>query len=262
MATGSGKTTVMNDEAHHAYRIRREEADDDQLEMFGDEDEAEDFFKEATVWIDGLDRIQKLRRINFCVDLSATPYFLSRVGQETNRPFPWVVSDFGLIDAIESGLTKIPQLAVRDTTGAPIPGCPGSTADVDFWTSRDVYEVVHSHLNFVVPDTLRWEQSAAYYIDRHPNTRAFAKNAGLGFYIPYLHNGQRHDYTPDYLVQRKGDDGRYVILEVKGWDPLEEVKRMAAEWWVAAVNADGQYGHWRYAVDKRPEDVKQLLDWK
>ena len=43
-------------------------------------------------------------------------------GQDTNRPFPWVVSDFGLIDAIESGLVKIPQLAVRDTTGADIPG--------------------------------------------------------------------------------------------------------------------------------------------
>jgi type III restriction enzyme len=54
--------------------------------------------------------------------LSATPYFLGRVGQETNRPFPWVVSDFPLTDAIESGLVKIPQLAVRDTTGAEVPG--------------------------------------------------------------------------------------------------------------------------------------------
>ncbi|OFV90323.1 MAG: hypothetical protein A3H95_03395 [Acidobacteria bacterium RIFCSPLOWO2_02_FULL_64_15] len=73
-------------------------------------------------WIDGLDRIHKLRGVNFCVDLSATPYFLGRVGQEANRPFPWVVSDFPLTDAIESGLVKIPQLAVRDTTGAEIPG--------------------------------------------------------------------------------------------------------------------------------------------
>ncbi len=692
---GKQNMLVMNDEAHHAYRIRREETDEDQLEMFGDQDEAEDFFKEATVWIDGLDRIQRLRGINFCVDLSATPYFLSRVGQETNRPFPWVVSDFGLIDAIESGLTKIPQLAVRDSTGAPIPGyaniwhwilpqltpaerggsrasakpeavlkfantpitmlatlwqeeleksqaagsdprppvfiivckntslakiiyewlaedrppvgipsakidgfrntdgrqytirvdskvvaetddlegtksdesrwlrftldtvgkvawpsdrlgrpvypegfeelakkldrplhppgrdvrcivsvsmltegwdcntvthiiglrpfmsqllceqvvgrglrrtlyelgpdgkfgeevakifgvpfevapfktsqqgpepppkrrhvralpekaqfeirfprvegytqavhnrvtvdwskispltlepgrippevemkglsyndtgrlsltgpgridevslkqfregrrlqelvfeaaaaltrdyerqphCeapahvlfpqlgrivgeyvdrhvramspadkkdvflspyygwmierlleairpavdsdqpaevpryesnrgPGSTADVDFWTSRDVYEIVRSHVNFVVPDTLRWEQSAAYHIDRHPQTEAFVKNAGLGFYIPYLHNGQRHDYTPDYLVRLKGDEPRYVIVEVKGWDPLEEVKRAAAERWVAAVNADGQYGQWRYGIAKKPEEVRRLL---
>jgi type III restriction enzyme len=113
---------VMNDEAHHAYRIRRPEPEEEEEELFGEEEEAEEFFKEATVWIDGLDRIHKLRAINFCVDLSATPYFLGRVGQDTNRPFPWVVSDFGLIDAIESGLVKIPQLAVRDSTGAQIPG--------------------------------------------------------------------------------------------------------------------------------------------
>jgi type III restriction enzyme len=113
---------VMNDEAHHAYRIVREERDEEEEDLFGEDEEAEDFFKEATVWVDGLDRIQKLRGINFCLDLSATPYFLGRVGQDTNRPFPWVVSDFGLIDAIESGLVKIPQLAVRDTTGKEIPG--------------------------------------------------------------------------------------------------------------------------------------------
>ncbi|TMQ30136.1 MAG: type III restriction endonuclease subunit R, partial [Planctomycetota bacterium] len=119
---GKQNILVMNDEAHHAYRIKRDEPDEAELDLYGDEEEAEDFFKEATVWIDGLDRIHKLRGINFCVDLSATPYFLGRVGQETNRPFPWVVSDFGLIDAIESGLVKVPQLAVRDTTGAAIPG--------------------------------------------------------------------------------------------------------------------------------------------
>ncbi len=119
---GKKNILVMNDEAHHAYRIRREEPDEEEDDRFGEEEEAEEYFKEATVWIEGLDRIQKLRGINLCVDLSATPYFLGRVGQETNRPFPWVVSDFGLIDAIESGLTKIPQLAVRDTTGAAIPG--------------------------------------------------------------------------------------------------------------------------------------------
>ena len=72
--------------------------------------------------IDGLDRIHKYRGINRCIDLSATPYYLGRVGQDANRPFPWVVSDFGLIDAIESGLVKIPQLAVRDTSGNAVPG--------------------------------------------------------------------------------------------------------------------------------------------
>jgi type III restriction enzyme len=97
---GKQNILVMNDEAHHAYRIRRPEPDEDEEDLLGED--ADDFFKEATVWVEGLDRIQKLRGINFCVDLSATPYYLGRVGQDTNRPFPWVVSDFGLIDAIES----------------------------------------------------------------------------------------------------------------------------------------------------------------
>jgi type III restriction enzyme len=693
---GRQNILVLNDEAHHAYRIRPGEPAAEEQETFGEEDEAEDFFREATVWIDGLDRINRLRGINFCVDLSATPYFLGRVGQETNRPFPWVVSDFGLIDAIESGLVKVPQLAVRDTTGADIPGyfniwrwivqdkltaaerggkrgdpkpeavlkwahvpvamlgglweqlagqwaddrtdprppvfilvckstrlarvvyewlaegkapagipparlesfrnrpgitntlrvdskvvhetdtgeakgdearwlrltldtvgklhwpadrlgrplypegfeelagklgrplhppgrdircivsvgmltegwdcqtvthilglrpflsqllceqvvgrglrrrsydvgpdgklteevanvfgvpfevipfkagsqgpappqpprhhvhavpaksrfeiryprvegytqavrnriavdwaavadlvvdpgrippevevkalhvtnegrlsltgpgrldevnlaafrarhrlqelafdlaaaltreclargrCqvpahalfpqlaavvrryveervraeppadrkdaflspyygwvverlleairpdttqgeapevpryeanrgPGSTAEVSFWTSREVREVVHCHLNYVVADTDKWEQSAAAYLDRHPAVDAFVKNSGLGFAIPYLHNGQMHDYLPDFLVRLKTEAVTHFILETKGYDPLDEVKRAAAERWVAAVNADGTYGRWCYAVARKPAEVNGLL---
>ena len=692
---GKRNILVFNDEGHHAYRIRREEAEIEEEEVFGEEEEAEEFFKEATVWIEGLDRINKLRGINFCVDLSATPYFLGRVGQETNKPFPWIVSDFGLIDAIESGLVKIPQLAVRDTTGAQIPGyfniwrwilpqltpaerggkkgspkpeailkyahhpiamlgglweelreewrkhrtdprppvfilvckntriakvihewlaegkgplgippaniegfrnrnrvastirvdskvvhetdtgeaksdesrwmrltldtvgklswptdtlgrpiypedfeelakklgrplhppgrdvrcivsvgmltegwdcstvthiiglrpfmsqllceqvvgrglrrasyalgdggmfteevakvfgvpfevipfkappqgpsappekrhhvhavpskakfevrfprvegytqairnrvtvdwsgvaaialqpgrippevemkslsinnqgrmslsgpgrvsdatlaeyrakrrlqelvfdlagaltrdyhaqasCeapahalfpqmavivqrylkekviveppadikdlflapyygwlverlvegirpdasegeapeipryesnrgPGSTAEVDFWTSREPREAIHSHVNYVVPDTLKWEQSAAYYIDRHPAVEAFVKNAGLGFAIPYLHNGQMHDYVPDFIIRLKTDPPVHLILETKGFDPLEGVKRAAAERWVSAVNAEGTYGTWQYALVRRPTEVGGVL---
>jgi type III restriction enzyme len=119
---GKQNILVFNDEAHHAYRIRRPEPEAGEDDAFADDDDLEDFVKEATVWIEGLDRVHKLRGINQCIDLSATPYWLARVGQDTNRVFPWVVSDFGLTDAIESGLVKIPQLAVRDTTGADIPG--------------------------------------------------------------------------------------------------------------------------------------------
>ena len=119
---GKRNILVMNDEAHHAYRIRRTEPDEEEEDLFGEADAGEEFYREATVWIDGLDRIHKHRGINLCIDLSATPYYLGRVGQDTNRPFPWVVSDFGLVDAIESGLVKIPQLAVRDSSGSHIPG--------------------------------------------------------------------------------------------------------------------------------------------
>ena len=678
---------VMNDEAHHAYRIVREEDDGDEE----DAETSEEFYKEATVWIEGLDRIQKLRGINFCVDLSATPYFLGRVGQETNKPFPWVVSDFGLVDAIESGLVKIPQLAIRDTTGEEIPGylniwrwlmekltpaekggtkaspkpeavlkwantpiamlggqweklrqesaarssdprppvfilvckntriakvmyewlaennapagippaniegfrnrdddintirvdsrvvsetdtgeaksdesrwmrltldtvgklewpkdrqgrplypetfealakklkrplhppgrdvrciisvgmltegwdcntvthiiglrpfmsqllceqvvgrglrrasyelgqdgkfteevakvlgvpfdiipfkanapgppnpqpkrwhvhaipekaqyeiryprvegytqairnrvtvdwdkvpalklepgkippevelkalsitntgkkslsgpgklseaslkefregvriqqlvfqcaqkltqeylrqpkCtvpahalfpqianivrryvdqrviaeppadkkdlflapywgwlierlieaiqpdtsqgespeiptyeksrgPGSTEDVNFWTSRDVREVIHSHLNYVVADTAKWEQSAAYFIDRHAAVHSFVKNAGLGFAIPYIHNGQPHDFVPDFIIRFNGDDEQYLILETKGFDPLADVKAAAAFRWRDAVNAEGSYGHWQFAMIRKVAEV-------
>ena len=694
---GKQNILVMNDEAHHAYRIKREEPDEEELDDFGEDEEAEEFFQEATVWIDGLDRIHKLRGINFCVDLSATPYFLGRVGQQTNRPFPWVVSDFSLMDAIESGLVKIPQLAIRDTTGAEIPGyfniwrwilqpgrltpaerggkhanpkpeavlkwahtpigmlaglweqelkawqtdheprppvfilvckntalanvvfdwlangnCPsgippakiegfrntatetntivvhskvvhetdtgeakgdearwmrftldtvgktswptdsqgrelypegfadlakkldrplhppgrdvrcivsvgmltegwdcstvthiiglrpfmsqllceqvvgrglrrasyepgedglmreevakvfgvpfevvpfkanptgpappppkrfhvhslpershleirfprvegytqavrnrvtvdwknipavlikpdqippevsvkglnlnnrgrpsllgpgredlvslnerrsqlriqelvfdvartltrdfiqqrgcevpaqvlfpqmaaivdryvrnevavqapgdlrdlhfapyygwlvevlvesirpdaangeapeiprletsrgpGSTRDVDFWTTRDVREVLKSHVNYVVADTRRWEQSAAYFIDTHPVVRAFLKNAGLGFAIPYLHNGQMHDYQPDFIIRLDTEAERYHIIETKGFDPLQDVKKAAAERWCAAVNAHGGHGHWSYQLVGSPLQIRGRLD--
>jgi type III restriction enzyme len=692
---GKQNILVMNDEAHHAYRIVREEREENEDDLFGEDEEAEDFFKEATVWVDGLDRIQKLRGMNLCLDLSATPYFLGRVGQDTNRPFPWVVSDFGLIDAIESGLVKIPQLAVRDATGKEIPGyfniwhwilpqltpaerggkkaspkpeailkyahhpiamlgglwekereewvahrddprppvfilvckntqiakvlyewlaedkaptgippvkiegfknngrqntirvdskvvhesdsgeakndevrwmrltldtvgkmawptdrvgrplypegfkeladklgrpdhppgrdvqcivsvgmltegwdcntvthiiglrpfmsqllceqvvgrglrranyevgpdgklteevakvfgvpfevipfkanpqgqpqprvtryhvhaipakaqfeitypriegytqairnrvtvdwgtvpslvlepgrippevevkglhattrgkltlsgpgrvdevnldefrakrrmqelvfdlaktiareyaaqkqCtipshklfpqlasiiqlyldkkveaqppsdkkdlflapyygwvverlleairpdtaqgeapeipryeatrgPGSTGDVDFWTSRDVREVNKSHLNFVVADTKQWEQSATYYLDKNRAVEAFVKNSGLGFAVPYLHNGQMHDYVPDFIVRLKGESPCHLILETKGYDPLEEVKRAAADRWVAAVNADGTHGQWHFAIAKKISDLPAIIE--
>jgi type III restriction enzyme len=109
---------VLNDEAHHAYRIRQL---DNTAELEEEDELAEADRREATVWIEGLDKIHRVRGINVCVDLSATPFYLNRSGNDPGRPFPWVVSDFSLIDAIESGLVKIPQLPVQDTTGAEIP---------------------------------------------------------------------------------------------------------------------------------------------
>lgn len=136
---------------------------------------------------------------------------------------------------------------------------PGSTADVDYWTSRDPVEVLRSHVNYVVPDTKRWEQSAAYYIDKHPNVHSFVKNAGLGFAIPYLYNGQMHDYMPDFIIRLRGDSSAHMILETKGYDPLEEVKRDAANRWVSAVNAEGSYGNWSYRIVKKTTDVSETL---
>ena len=85
------------------------------------------------------------------------------------------------------------------------------------------------------------------------------KNAGLGFAIPYLHNGQPHDYVPDFIIRLSTGPQRYLILETKGFDPLAEVKTAAAERWVAAVNADGRFGRWKYAVVRKVEKVGEIL---
>ena len=80
---GKQNILVLNDEAHHAYRIQRANGEEDEDEEENDDggmDDEDYFVKEATVWVDGLDRINKLRGINFCVDLSATPYFIGRAG--------------------------------------------------------------------------------------------------------------------------------------------------------------------------------------
>jgi type III restriction enzyme len=87
---------------------------------------------------------------------------------------------------------------------------------------------------------------------------AFVKNAGLGFAIPYVHNGRGHDYQPDFIVRLK--DGRHLILETKGFDELADVKAAAAERWVAAVNADRTFGRWEYAMARAVPQVREILD--
>jgi type III restriction enzyme len=137
----------------------------------------------------------------------------------------------------------------------------GSTADVDYWTSKDVRETKKSHVNYLVADTTKWEQQAGFYIERHKAVQAYVKNAGLGFAIPYLHDGQMHDYVPDFILRLGSNGGAaQLILETKGYDPLDDVKAAAAERWCAAVNADGRYGKWRFAMARRMADVPFLID--
>jgi type III restriction enzyme len=108
---------VINDEAHHAYRPAP--LPEELREQLSDEEIAER--EEATVWVSGLDRIHAVRGINFCADFSATPFYIKGSGYPEGEPFPWIVSDFGLVDAIESGIVKVPRVPVDDNTGAPIP---------------------------------------------------------------------------------------------------------------------------------------------
>ncbi len=100
---------VINDEAHHAWRVNWE-AEGKYLRQRDLKDSAE----EATVWIGGLDRLHRSRGILTCYDFSATPLTPSGKQSSEEALFGWIVSDFGLNDAIESGLVKTPRVVVRD----------------------------------------------------------------------------------------------------------------------------------------------------
>jgi type III restriction enzyme len=121
---------VINDEAHHAWRVNPESKKakiDRQL------------IEEATKWVGGLDRIHKARRILRCFDFSATPFSPSGKQSSEESLFGWIVSDFGLNDAIEGGLVKTPRVVVRDD------GMP----DVKTYKSKlyHIYEHVRDDLN-------------------------------------------------------------------------------------------------------------------
>ncbi len=101
----SKRIVVINDEAHHAWRVPAES------KIKGVKKEE---IEEATKWVGGLDRIHKAREIMTCYDLSATPFAPSGKKSSEEALFGWIVSDFGLNDAIESGLVKTPRVVIRD----------------------------------------------------------------------------------------------------------------------------------------------------
>ena len=109
---------VLNDEAHHCYR-RKPDAKDEKL-TGDDRLEAKQRDQEARVWISGLEAVKAKIGVKAVYDLSATPFFLRGSGYPEGTLFPWVVSDFSLIDAIEAGIVKVPRVPVADDsmTGA------------------------------------------------------------------------------------------------------------------------------------------------
>lgn len=103
---------VINDEAHHCYRRK---PDGEQEELKGEErKEAEKREEEARIWISGLEAVKAKIGLKVVYDLSATPFFLRGSGYSEGTLFPWVVSDFALIDAIECGIVKVPRVPVAD----------------------------------------------------------------------------------------------------------------------------------------------------
>jgi len=108
---------VINDEAHHCYREKQ--VPEEEIKLKGDErKEAEKNNEAARLWITGLEIVQRKIGISRVIDLSATPFFLRGSGYAEGTLFPWTMSDFSLMDAIECGIVKLPRVPVADN----IPG--------------------------------------------------------------------------------------------------------------------------------------------
>jgi type III restriction enzyme len=103
---------VINDEAHHCYRCNPEGVQSTKKKKISKDIREQN--EQATVWVEGLERVQKVREVNLCFDFSATPFYISGSGYQEGTPFPWIMSDFGITDAIECGIIKIPRVPVED----------------------------------------------------------------------------------------------------------------------------------------------------
>jgi type III restriction enzyme len=109
------RVNVINDEAHHCYRHKV--GSDVEGPLTGeDKKEAAENEEAARLWINGIEALgRKLSKgVRAVYDLSATPFFLRGSGYDEGTLFPWVVSDFSLMDAIESGIVKLPRVPVTD----------------------------------------------------------------------------------------------------------------------------------------------------
>ncbi|MDX2176315.1 MAG: DEAD/DEAH box helicase family protein [Candidatus Sumerlaeia bacterium] len=132
---GMKNILVLNDEAHHCYREKPGDPDDD-ADLKGEErTEAEKNNEAARLWISGIEAVSRNIGVRHVIDLSATPFFLRGSGYAEGTLFPWTMSDFSLMDAIECGIVKLPRVPVADN----IPG-------MDMPKFRNLWEHIRSRM--------------------------------------------------------------------------------------------------------------------
>jgi len=117
---------VLNDEAHHCYREKPADQDEEGVtDLKGEErEEAEKNREAARLWISGLEAVTRKLGVQRIVDLSATPFFLRGSGYAEGTLFPWTMSDFSLMDAIECGIVKLPRVPVADNDPSAVDQMP------------------------------------------------------------------------------------------------------------------------------------------
>jgi type III restriction enzyme len=149
----------------------------------------------------------------------------------------------------------LPIFAPYDTTG--------STRYVDFLTTKEVRETVKSHINYVVADTMEWEQGVAKRLEQIPEVLAYVKNQNLGFSIPYEFQGVSRQYLPDFIVILEYPDKSRLnlLIEVTGKkDDKKGLKiKTAREMWIPAVNNSGKYGTWAMLEIQDIHETQNLI---
>jgi type III restriction enzyme len=208
---GMKNVMVINDEAHHCYEekpIAVEETDD----LKGDDKkEAEENNEAARLWINGIKAVQRQLGLTRVIDLSATPFFLRGSGYVEGTLFPWAMSDFSLMDAIECGIVKLPRVPVADNI-------PGTEVPIfrDLWThiAKDMPKKQRSKSDVLdplkIPTKLQTALSALY--GHYAQTYEMWQNEGIRVppcFIVVCNNTSTSKLVYDYIsgFMRQNEDG-------------------------------------------------------
>jgi type III restriction enzyme len=200
--------------------------------------------------------------------LAITKRWLREFVKYQHGTFPGLLTAFYEDDAVRIILGSLTKLkGQRNRIVMPIFRAgerTGSTADVDFITTKEVFPTGEKcHVNFVPLDGIdgnTWEKSVAEILETMPEVAAYVKNDRLGFTVPYSMYGRSHEYIPDFLVRlvpRAEDDPvRTLIVEVSGTLKNQKVTAEKAnttrELWLPAINGHGGFGHWDYCELTEP----------
>ncbi len=146
----------------------------------------------------------------------------------------------------------------------------GTTADVNFHSSRPLrHRTERSHVNWAICDST-WEKVFCHLLEGHPQVRAYVKNDGLGFTVPWHRGTSLRTYIPDFIVQV--DDGHgpedllNLVVEIKGYrgEDAKDKKRTMDSYWIPGVNNHGVFGRWKFTelrdIFAMEADFEEALD--
>jgi type III restriction enzyme len=211
---------VINDEAHHCYKDRP--LPETESLTADEKREAEDNLEAARLWISGIEAAKKYAGVKVVYDLSATPFFLSGSGWPEGVLFPWVVSDFSLMDAIECGIVKLPRVPVADN----LPNRPDPLY-------RDLWSAIGKKMKHAkksrdkprdpsrLPIELKTAIDALY--GHYEKTFNLWREEGLGIppvFVIVCNNTQNSELLRDYVAGYEIENANGEIEPIAGHCPL------------------------------------------